>query len=280
LEGNYCIFNGHLVSVYEPFLAINNRAFKYGDSIFETIRVCNNKLMFLKDHITRLKLGMTALRMNVPAEFSVENIQALMIQLLKKNVHAPNSRIRLTVLRNEGGFYTPETNDISFLIESNQLETNYQLNAKGLWVDVFGDIKKPINKLSNIKHGSALLYVLAGVAKQSMKLDECFIINELGNICESISSNVFVVKNGTLYTPPLSEGCLDGVMRKQIISLAAQNKILVFENRLTVYIICNADEVFLTNSVAGIQWVGQYKQSYFTNKMATFFMEKLNQLSN
>ncbi len=280
MKNQNCIFNGHVISVYEPFLAFNNRAFKYGDSIFESIRICANKIMFLKDHVTRLKLGMTALRMNVPAEFNVENIQSLIIQLLKKNSHAPNAKIRITIFRNEGGLYSPDTNDISFLIESEQLEHHYQLNSKGLWVDIYGDIKKPINKLSNIKHGSALLYVLAGVAKQSMKLDECFIINDAGNICECISSNVFAVKNGTLYTPPLTEGCVDGIMRKQIITLATLNKILVFENRLTDYILCNADEVFITNSIKGIQWIGQYKQTYYTNKMATFLTEKLNQITN
>ncbi|MDX2172616.1 MAG: aminotransferase class IV [Bacteroidota bacterium] len=278
-KDKYCILNGHLISVYEPSVAFNNRAFRYGDALFESIRTCNNKLMFLRDHITRLKLGMTVLRMNVPAEFNTENIYELIIQLLKHNSHAPNARIRLTVFRNEGGYYTPETNDISFLIESTELEGEYTLNHKGFWVDVYSDIKKSINKLSNIKTGNALLYVMAGLAKQSMKLDECFIINENGTICESISSNIFLVKNGTLYTPSLNDGCVAGVMRKQIMTLATQHKILVFETNLTDYTLSNADEVFLTNSISGVQWVGQYKQKYYTNKMAVFFNEKLNQLT-
>ncbi|MGZ3901981.1 MAG: aminotransferase class IV, partial [Bacteroidia bacterium] len=134
-KDTYCILNGHLISIYEPGVAFNNRAFRYGDSLFESIRLCNNRLMFLRDHITRLKLGMTVLRMNLPAEFNVENIQELIIQLLKHNTHAPNARIRLTVFRNDGGYYTPETNDISFLIESEELPAPYELNQKGLWAD-------------------------------------------------------------------------------------------------------------------------------------------------
>ncbi len=278
-KDKYCILNGHLISVYEPSVAFNNRAFRYGDALFESIRTCNNKLMFLRDHITRLKLGMTVLRMNVPAEFNTENIQEQIINLLKHNSHAPNARIRLTVFRNEGGYYTPETNDISFLIESTELEGDYQLNQKGFWVDVYSDIKKSINKLANIKTGNALLYVMAGLAKQSMKLDDCFILNENGVICESINSNIFLVKNGTMYTPPLSDGCVAGIMRKQIMTLATQHKILVFETNLTDYTLSNADEVFLSNSISGVQWVGQYKQKYYTNKMAVFFNEKLNQLT-
>ncbi len=278
-KDKYCILNGHLISVYEPSVAFNNRAFRYGDSLFESIRTCNNKLMFLRDHITRLKLGMTVLRMNVPAEFNTENIHEQIIQLLKHNTHAPNARIRLTVFRNEGGFYTPETNDISFLIESTELASVYELNQKGFWVDTYTDIKKSINKLANIKTGNALLYVMAGLAKQSMRLDDCFLINENGIICESINSNIFLVKNGTIYTPPLSDGCVAGVMRKQIMALATQHKVLVFESSITDYTLSNADEVFLSNSINGVQWVGQYKQKYYTNKMAVFFNEKLNQLT-
>ena len=134
--------------------------------------------MFLRDHIARIKLGMTVLRMNLPAEFNTENIEEQIMQLLKHNTHAPNARIRLTVFRNEGGYYTPETNDISFLIESEELDSAFELNQKGLWVDIYADLKKQINKLSNLKTANALFYVMAGLAKQSMKLDECFLINE------------------------------------------------------------------------------------------------------
>ncbi len=279
VKDHYCILNGHLISIYEPSVTFSNRAFRYGDSLFESIRLCNSKVMFLRDHMTRLKLGMTVLRMNVPAEFNTENLHELIFDLLKHNAHAPNARIRLTVFRNDGGYYTPDTNDISFLIESEELPGTYELNQKGYWADIYGDMKKPLNKLANIKSGNALLYVMAGLAKQSMKLDECFILNENGSVCESISSNIFVVKNGTIFTAPLSEGCVAGIMRKQVMSLATDNKILTFENPITAYTLMNADEVFLTNSVGGIRWVGQFKQKYYTNKMAQFFTDKLNQLA-
>ncbi len=236
--------------------------------------------MFLADHITRLKLGMTVLRMNVPAEFKTEIFYELINELLDKNKIASDGRIRITVFRNEGGFYCPETNNISFLIEAENInEKGYQLNQKGLWVDIFGDIKKQINKLSNIKTTSALLYVMAGLGKQSMNLDDCLLINENGNICEAISSNIFVVKNGTLFTSPLNEGCVAGVMRKHILQLAQQNKILYFENPITINTLMNGDEVFLTNSAKGIKWVGQFKHKYYTNQTAQFFNDKLNQLT-
>ncbi len=277
---SFCIYNGHLISLYEPAISFSNRAFRYGDSVFESIRYTNGKIMFLADHVKRIKLSMTTLRMNVPAEFTTGNIEQLIFHLLEKNNIKQDARIRLTVFRNEGGFYTPDTNDISFLIESEALETSgYQLNQKGLWVDVYAEIKKQINKISNLKTGSALLYVMAGITKTSLKLDDCLLVNDNGNIIESISSNIFVVKNGTLYTSPISDGCVDGVMRKQILDIAAQNKILTFEQTLTVHTLTNGDEVFLTNAIKGVQWVGQFKNKFYTNQKSVFFTEKLNALA-
>lgn len=277
---SYCIYNGHIISLYEPAISFTNRAFRYGDSVFESIRHTNGKIMFLADHIKRIKLSMTSLRMNVPAEFTSANIEQLIIHLLEKNNIKQDARIRLTVFRNEGGFYTPDTNDISFLIETEKLEeVGYTLNQKGLWVDIYAEIKKTINKISNIKTGSALLYVMAGLTKTSLRLDDCLLVNDNGNIIESINSNIFVVKNGTLYTSPISDGCVDGVMRKQILDIAAQNKILAFEQSLTVHTLTNGDEVFLTNAIKGVQWVGQFKNKFYTNQRSVFFTEKLNELA-
>jgi branched-subunit amino acid aminotransferase/4-amino-4-deoxychorismate lyase len=275
-----CIYNGHLVSLYEPTLSFANRAFRYGDSLFESIRFTNGKIMFLTDHVKRIKLGMTTLRMNVPTEFNTANIEVLILHLISENEITTDARIRLTVIRNEGGYYTPDTNDISFLIETEPVTDNgYTLNQKGLWVDVYAELKKPISKIANLKTGSALLYVMAGLTKQSLKLDECFLINDAGNIIESISANVFVVKNGTLYTSPLSDGCIDGVMRKQILTLASLNRMLTFEQTLTVNTLMNGDEVFLTNAIKGVQWVGQFKNKFYTNSKSQFFIDQLNNLA-
>lgn len=268
-----------MVDSYEPFIPFHNRAFRYGDSLFETIRVSNGKVMFLSDHLTRLKLGMTVLRMNVPADMRTDTILPLLQLLVEKNKLKPNARFRITVFRNEGGFYAPESNDISFLIEGKSIEDQgYVLNEKGLWVDLYTDIRKQINKLSNIKSGSALTYVMAGLTKQSMNLDDVLIVNENSHICEAISSNLFVVKNGTLFTPPLNDGCVAGIMRKQVLSLAHQHKILYFENQITVNTLMNGDEAFLTNAIRGIQWIGQFKNKYYTNKTAQFLTEKLNKI--
>lgn len=234
--------------------------------------------MFIADHVKRIKLGMTTLSMNVPAEFTSANIEGLIGELVKKNT-MPDARIRLTVFRNEGGFYTPTTNDISFLIESEPIgDQGYVLNQKGLGVDVYTEIKKPMNKIAHIKTGSSLLYVMAGLAKINLSRDECLLMNENGHIIESVSANVFSVKNGVLYTTPVSDGCVDGVMRKQVLDIARQHKILVFEQSFTTEILTHSNEVFLTNAIKGIQWIGQFKNAFYTNRTAVFFTEKLNEL--
>jgi branched-chain amino acid aminotransferase len=279
MTDSFCIYNGHLISLYEPAISFTNRAFRYGDSLFESMLFSNGKIMFITDHVKRLKLSMTTLRMNVPADFNSANIEQLILQLIEHNNIKNDARIRLTVFRNEGGFYTPETNDISFLIEVKQLETvGYNLNKKGLWVDIYAEIKKQITKISNLKTGSAMLYVMAGLTKTSLRLDDCLLVNDNGHIIESINSNIFVIKNGTLYTSPITDGCIDGVMRKQILAIAAQNKILAFEQSLTVHTLTDGDEVFLTNAIIGIQWVGQFKNKFYTNQRTVFFVEKLNEL--
>lgn len=275
----FCNYNGHLITIYEPVVSFANRAFRYGDSLFETIRVINGKIMFMTDHLRRIKIGMTVLRMNIPAEFNAENISRLTSELIVKNKIANDARVRLTIFRNEGGFYAPHTNDISFLIEAEDLEHKggYNLNETGFAVDVFHDIKKHKNKLSNLKTGNALIYVLAGIYKKDIKMDDCLIINEDGNVCESISSNIFIVKNGALYTPALSEGCIEGVMRKQIIDIAQQHRILCYEITLAFNTLMNADEMFLCNSIQGIRWIGKYKTKIYQSKLAAFFVEKLNE---
>ncbi|MBC7865471.1 MAG: aminotransferase class IV [Bacteroidia bacterium] len=280
-QDSFCNYNGHVISIYEPVISFANRAFRYGDALFETIRVVNGRIMFLNDHMRRIKLGMTMLRMNIPPDLGAETISNLVKQLIEVNKLQNDVRVRFTVFRNEGGFYTPRSNDISFLIESEPLDDlGYRLNDPGYKVDVFHDIKKSKNKLATLKSANALIYVLAGIYKKDVKLDEVILMNEDGNICESVSSNIFFVKNGALYTPNLSEACVEGVMRRQILELAQRYRILCYEITIPLNTMLNSDEVFFTNAIQGIRWVGEYKTKIYQNKLATFFTEKLNELVN
>ena len=120
-----CIYNGHLISIHESQITFSNRAFRYGDSIFESIRLVNGKIMLLNHHLHRLKLSMNLLSMKIPLEFNISTIENLIISLIKSNKVNKDARIRLTVFRNEGGYYVPEHNDISYLIEIEKITSSF-----------------------------------------------------------------------------------------------------------------------------------------------------------
>ncbi len=275
---NFLNFNGNLFPDTENIFGPANRSFRYGDGVFETLRYANGKVQFLNDHYARLVEGMKALRLLPPAEFSVAYFKEKIEELIVRNGITRGARIRLTVFRKDGGYYTPVTNEVSWLIECYPIdESMYNLNAKGLTVDIYPDYKKPIHKLSSIKSNSSQLYVLAAVYKKENNLDDCIILNTNFSIAEGISSNIFAVKNGVLYTPPIADGCVNGIMRSKIIDVARKNRISVYEVSLAMNVLLNSDELFLTNVVSGISWISTYKTKEFGNTLAQQLVESLNE---
>ena len=271
-------YNGKLLNANEPLLKVDNRAFRFRDSVFETIRVMNGQVLFLNEHIARLTKGINALKMDLSPEYTTDFFQRQIDELIKTNAVTAGGRIRLTVFRNGEAFYTPPVNSTSYIIEAYAIDENeYTLNQKGYTVDIYNEVKKQQNSLSSIKSGNSLLYVLAGVHKTKQQLDECILMNSKGDVIESINSNVFAVKNGVLYTPPVAEGCVDGVMRKKLIEVAFKNRIAVYEINIAQSVLLSADEVFLTNVIRGLRWVGAYKNKRYFNTTAKLLTDKLNE---
>ena len=157
-------------------------------------------------------------------------------------------------------------------------EPRYFLNEKGLIMDIFTDVPKPCNYLSNIKTCNSLPYVMAGIFKAQNNLDEVFLLNQNGYLCEAGSSNVFVWYQNHLYTPALSEGCVEGVMRQVVINIARKNNIPVTEAQINPEILYEADEVFLTNAGRGIQTVMGYGVKRYFNKLGKALVDELNKV--
>ena len=274
-----CI-NGKIITSGKPVISIENRSFRYGDALFETIRIANGKVQFLPEHIKRLKYGMGVLKMNVPAYYSVEYFEREILTLANKNGVGEGGRVRLTIFRNEGGFYSPENNNVSFVMEAVPLaQAGYSLNSTGIVIDIFTGVKKSINILSDLKTANCLCYILAGIYKTENMLDDCIILNVHDNIAEAISSNVFIVKNGCLYTPSLDEGCVAGIMRGQIILIAGKAGIKVNECCLSQEDLSTADEVFLTDAINGIRWVSAYKEKKYVRDISLKLAGYLNKLN-
>jgi aminodeoxychorismate lyase len=274
----YINVDGFLYKEDEPVFKVSNRAFKYGDALFETIRIIDGEPQFIEDHFIRLKKGMKILKMR-SGNISFKEIKTQIIKLVEKNHIRKGGRVRLTVFRTGEGYYAPENEDKSYVIEATHLENDdYTLNEKGLVIDVYSDMKRNKNILSQIKTTNKIPNVLTGIYKNEMGLDDCIVLNDHGRIVEALSSNIFLYKNNNLYTPSLEEGCMDGVMRRQVLRIAKQLNINIFEGMLNGSMLLQADELFLTNAIAGIQWVATYGQKKYSNNATKEILLHLNQV--
>ena len=275
----YILHNDEFVTSNQPILNAGNRGFKYGDGLFETMRMCAGRLQFAAQHADRLHAGMKALKIDGSTLLDEYFLKQKTAELCKKNKLKENVRFRLSVYRAGEGLYTPDSNKSGYLLEASPLaDDHYEFNKKGLIIDVYDELTKPVNKLSNYKTSNSLLYVMAGLYKKQHRLDDAFILNQHGFLCESISSNIFVVYDQKVYTPALSEGCVAGVMRNVVMNMAKVNDIEVIEAQINPEILKAAEEVFVTNAISGIRWVMGYGRKRYFNEMTKILSVKLNQL--
>lgn len=270
-------YNGEILDEEDKIFTIANRGFKYGDGLFESMRVTKGKLNFADLHADRLQKGMKTLKLEGYSQMDAYFLKDKAEEICKRNKITQNARLRLTVFRNADGFYTPTQNKNAYTLEVSPLDSSiYEINGKGLIMDIYNDIPKPVNSLSNLKTCNSLTYVMAGIYKEQMRLDEVFILNQNGFLCESISSNVFLVYKGELFTPALSEGCIGGVMRQVVMQLAKKFDLPMIEAQINAEILNEAEEVFLTNSIKGIQWVMGFNRKRYFNEVSRFLIDKLN----
>jgi branched-chain amino acid aminotransferase len=214
-------FNGTIA--IEDSSLNQNRGFLYGDAVFETVKIVNSKILFLEDHYFRLMSSMRVLRMEIPMNFTLEYLEEQILALIKNKNAFVASRARITVFRNDGGYYLPITNSVSFLITSETLDTTaYSINQKPYQVDLFTDFYITKHLLSSIKTTNRIINITASIFANENGFDNCLLLNDSKNVVEALQGNLFMVSGNKLITPPISEGCLNGVMRKQILILASK----------------------------------------------------------
>jgi len=274
---NFINYNGEILPAVQPVLTTSNRAFKYGDGLFESMRYLKGRLIHADLHAERLQRGMKALKMDGYARLDAHFLTAKVEELVRRNSFGQNARVRFTVYRDSDGLYSPASNQVGYAIEmSKSDESSYINQAQGLIVDVYDEITKPVNILANHKTCNSLVYVMAGIYRKEKSLDEVFILNNNGFLCEAMSANVFVVYKKKLYTPALTEGCIAGIMRSVVMKLAEESKLEVIEAQINPDILNEADEVFLTNASRGIQWVMGFNSKRYFNKVSQTLLGKLN----
>ena len=270
-------FNGTITDS-ETNLLVNNRAFLYGDGVFESMKIVDQKILFLEDHYFRLMASMRIVRMEIPMNFTMEFFEDQVLTTVANNGFSESARARITVYRNDGGYYLPTTNTISFLIHTTALENQaYVWESKSCEVDLYKDFYISKQLLSTLKTTNKVLHVTASIYADENGLDNCLLLNDSKNVAEALQGNIFMVLHGKLITPALSEGCLNGVLRKQIINLASKIENLeVVEGEISPFDLQKADELFISNVIKGIQPITKYRKKEFGNTLSSKLVSLLN----
>ena len=272
-------FNGELLQEESTFLNHQNRGLRYGDSLFETFRAINGKLIFWEDHYLRLMASMRMLRMEIPMNFTMEFLEEkAQVTLASNSLNDGAARVRLSVFRKEGGLYLPKTNHISFIVEVTPLENPFYILQDGPYeVELFKDFYVNRDMLSTLKTNNKITNVVGSIFAQENGYQNCLLLNNTKQVVEALNGNIFLVQGDTLKTPPLEDGCLNGIIRKKVIEIV--NKLDSYkmqEASISPFELQSADELFLTNSILGIRPITKYRKKEFAHTVAKDLVGKLN----
>ncbi|MGB1231134.1 MAG: aminotransferase class IV [Winogradskyella sp.] len=274
-------FNGQIVSSNTSILTTENRGYNYGDALFETLKVVNGKLFFWEDHYFRLMASMRIMRMDIPMNFTMEFLESEIFKTIEaNNLQQSTARVRLNIDRGEGGKYLPSTTSkINYTIVAEpHVSAFYAINKDATYViDLYKDFFVAPGLLSGLKSNNKALQVMGSIYAKENDLDNCLVLNTNKNVIEALNGNLFLVKGDKIKTPPLEDGCLKGIMRKQILELLAKDvNLYIEETPISPFELQKADELFITNVIQGIVPITKYRKKTFTTKFAEQLVNKLN----
>ena len=268
-------FNGQLTDQSNQIE--NNRGFLYGDSVFESIRIIDGKICFWEDHYFRLISSMRIFRMDIPDYFTPDFFEKNIMSL--HNVISNNgcSRVRLSVFRNSAGKYRPLSNECKFLISCENLKSKkFTINQDKYKVDIFKEYYIDKQLISSVKSNNKIINVIASIYAKENLLDNCVLLNNDKMVCEFINANLFLIRDGCFLTPDLKSGCLNGVMRKNIIRILKKNKIGIVERSIHSYELIDSDEIFGCNTIQGIFSITEYRKNKLKSNMTKKILSILN----
>ena len=280
MNGQFFIYNDKFYSNNSPIVSPGNRGLRYGDGLFETMKSVNGKIINAAFHLERLFSGLLLLQFDIPKHFTEDFILKKITEVCNKNQHNKQARIRLMIFRGNGGIFDPENHLPNYIIESWELAGTDTLNENGLIIDIFPDAKKSCDYFSNIKSNNYLPYAMAALYARKNNLNDCMMLNSFGRICDSVIANVFMIKEDAIYTPPLSEGCVAGTMRRWMLEKFELENYHVSEKSLTTEELLQADELFLTTAIYHIKWVKCFREktyeSYSIEKIYNKMIQTIN----
>ncbi len=272
-------FNGKLLQQNSNFLNQENRAIRFGDSLFEELRVVNNKIIFWEDHYLRLMASMRILRMSIPMEFTMEFLQQEILKTVATNdEHKSGSIVRFVVYRNTGGDFLPETNDITYIIECNPLSSSfYLLNENHYEIELFKDFLVNNDLTATLQTNNSIIRVVGSVYAQENGYQNCLLLNASKMVVEALNGTIFMVNGNVITTPSLKDGCLNRILRKKIIAICTKIEgYEIHEKSISPFNLQKADELFIVHVKNGIQPVTKYRKKIFGNTVAADILGKLN----
>ena len=270
--------NGTILEDSEAYLSVENRGFAYGDAVFETIKV-NSKPLFWEAHYFRLMASMRILRMEIPMHFTPEFLESQIMDLVDtQSEKAKSYRVKLTVFRATGGYYTPTSNAVKFTIALAPLDSDiYNSHTDSCEIELFKDYFIAPNLLSTLKTNNKAINVVGSIFAKENNYDNCLLLNTNKNIIEALNGNVFLVKDNVIKTPPLADGCLKGIIRDQLIDMISKSDNYdLIETSISPFELQKADEIFITNVIQGIKPVTKFRKKTYTTEAAKKFQNKLN----
>jgi branched-subunit amino acid aminotransferase/4-amino-4-deoxychorismate lyase len=275
-DAEFLSYDGRISKTGKPLISPDNRSFRYGDGFFETMKMIDGKIILEDYHFERLFISLELMKFQKPAHFTPGYLRDQVAALAQKNNHQKLARIRLTIFRGEGGLYDVTDHFPHHLIQTwGQDPVINTLNENGLILGIFKEARKVCDHFSHIKNNNYLAYTMAALWAKEQKLNDALLLNSHDRIADATIANIFIVKDGMIKTPAISEGCVSGVMRRHLLQSLRKENMPVEETQLTMEEVLQASEIFLTNAIYGIKWVKQLGDSGYTNQLSSLLHKKM-----
>jgi branched-subunit amino acid aminotransferase/4-amino-4-deoxychorismate lyase len=275
-EAEFLSYNGRISKTGKPLISPDNRSFRYGDGFFETMKMINGKIVLEDYHFERLFMSLELMKFQKPANFTPANLREQVAELAQKNNHEKLARVRLTIFRGDGGLYDEIDHFPHHLVQTWVLNPSiHTLNENGLILGIFKEARKTSDHFSHIKSNNYQAYTMAALWAKEQKLNDALLLNGHDRVADATIANIFIVKDGVIKTPALSEGCVNGVMRRYLLQSLGKENIPVEETQLETDDVLQASEIFLTNAIYGIKWVKQLGDNGYTNQLSSLLHKKI-----
>ncbi|MGV3657590.1 MAG: aminotransferase class IV [Chitinophagaceae bacterium] len=261
--------NGEFLPAGATIFNAANRGFRYGDGVFETGRVVNGKWQLAPLHLDRLFTSLQLLGIKPGPQFTPKILEENILKLCLKNDCVALARVRLAVYREESG-------EAGYVMEAVPLSADaLQLNKKGWNLVVYPHARKSCDAFANLKSVNYLPYIMAGAYAAEKGADEALVLNSNNHIADGSKTNLFFIKEKTVYTPALNQGGVSGVLRQYVIDSLKQKNYLLHQTEVSGEDLTDADEIFCTNAVQGIRWVGHFNGKEYSNQLTQLIYRQL-----